>query len=118
MNMLSESEFKTRIVKLILDAKTEQALEELSDHYNVTAPKLKIGLPRGHKINTLGCYETRTETVSVLNGETFRNPSVVIHEFYHHLRTDITRKHLGTEKKAREFAQNFIDTYNKMNTNV
>jgi hypothetical protein len=114
MKLLSESEFKTRIVQLILDARTEQAIVELADHYNVTVPKLKIGLPRGHKINTLGSYETRNETVSVLNGETFRNPSVVIHEFYHHLRTDIARKHLGSEKKAREFAQNFIDEYNKM----
>ena len=113
--MLSEDDFKTRVVQLILDGKTEQAIDELADHYNVTVPKLKIGLPRGLKIETLGNYNPRNETISVLNGETSREPSVVIHEFYHHLRTDISKKHLGTEKKAREFTKSFIDAWSRNN---
>jgi hypothetical protein len=36
---------------------------------------------------------------------------VVLHEFYHHLRTSIDKKHRGTEKFAGEFAEEFIKAY-------
>jgi hypothetical protein len=41
----------------------------------------------------------------------FREPFVVLHEFYHHLRTALDRKHRGTEKYADEFAREFIEAY-------
>jgi hypothetical protein len=40
-----------------------------------------------------------------------RNPFVILHEFYHHLRTDLDLKHRGTEKHADAFAREFIQVF-------
>ena len=106
-----ESRFKAYIVWLILNGKAEEALEQLAEHYDVDMPKLKVGLPKRHKIKTLGCYSTRDETISVLNSDMLKEPSVIVHEFYHHLRIGLDMKHRGNERNAREFAQSFIDEY-------
>jgi hypothetical protein len=70
-----------------------------------------VGLPSRHRKNTLGCYTAKDQTISVLNSDTLKEPSVVLHEFYHHLRTSIDMKHRGTEKYAGEFAEEFIKAY-------
>ncbi len=108
-----ESRFKAYIVWLILRSETEKALGMLAEHYDVDVPKLTVGLPKRHKTNVLGCYSTRDHTISVLNSDTLRNPSIIIHEFYHHLRTDLDHKHRGNERNAREFAQDYLDAYKK-----
>ncbi|MCJ7714869.1 hypothetical protein MUO66_10495 [Candidatus Bathyarchaeota archaeon] len=105
------SNFKTLIVSLILNKKTEEALIVLAKKYNVTIPKLKVGLPKGHKKNTLGCYITKNSTITVHNGDLLFNPHVILHEFYHHLRTNIEKTHKGTEKNANKFALDFIREY-------
>jgi hypothetical protein len=106
-----DSRFKALIVWLILDGKTEEALEQLAKYYDVNLPKVKVGLPKRHRINTLGCYTAGNETISVLNSDMLKEPSVIIHEFYHHLRTGADMRHRGTERKARDFAQDFIEAY-------
>ena len=104
--------FKPLIVWLILNGRTEEAVERLAEHYKVNVPTLRIGLPKGHKRNIFGCYSHRTATISVLNSETLHNPFVILHEFYHHLRThSVNKKHKGTEKKANKFATDFIQAY-------
>lgn len=106
-----ENQFKAEIVRLIANGATEQALEKLAEHYNVTAPKLKVGLPKGRRSAALGCYEPRDKTISVLNSDVFRQPFVIIHEFYHHLRTKVDLTHKGTEKNANRFAREFLEAY-------
>jgi hypothetical protein len=109
-----EQRFEASIVWLILNGETEKALETLAKHYGVEVPKLKVGLPKGRKIKTLGCYAAKNKTISVLNSDVLKQPFVILHEFYHHLRTNADAKHLGTEKYADEFAKKFIQAYNSM----
>jgi hypothetical protein len=113
-----EPEFKVFIVWLILNGKTEKALELLAEHYGVNVPKIKVGLPKGRKRTALGCYNAKKGTIFVLNSDTLKEPFIIIHEFYHHLRTAIDKKHKGTEKYANEFARDFIQTYKSMAAKV
>jgi hypothetical protein len=109
-----EQRFEASIVWLILNGETEKALETLAKHYGVDLPKLRVGLPKGRRIKTLGCYTAKNKTISVLNSDVLKQPFVILHEFYHHLRTNADAKHLGTEKYADEFAKKFIQAYNSM----
>ena len=104
--------FKPTIVLLILNKQTEQALEMMAKNYQVDVPKLKIGLPKGHTSRTYGTYTTKDQTISLLNSDMLGNPFVVIHEFYHHLRSKaVDKMHRGTEKNADKFAIAFIEEY-------
>ena len=112
--MLShEEQFKARIVQLILLKRVEEALEELSRHYSVDVPGLRVGMPKGH-IGNAGCYVPKTKTIHVVNQEKLEDPFVILHEFYHHLRTQ-GGKHKGTEKYANKFADEFIETFKNFN---
>jgi hypothetical protein len=107
--------FKPTIVLLILNRQTEQALELLAKNYQVDTPKLKIGLPKGHKSRIYGTYTAKDQTISLLNSDMLGNPFVVLHEFYHHLRSKaIDRVHRGTEKNADRFAVAFIEEYQRV----
>ncbi|UCC33230.1 MAG: hypothetical protein JSW53_05530 [Candidatus Bathyarchaeota archaeon] len=104
--------FRARTVHLILARKPEEALERLSEYYNVEVPKVKIGMPKGH-VKSQGCYVPRKKTIYFSHRDAFYNPYVVLHEFYHHLRTR-DRKHKGTEKLADAFAKGFIESYKEL----
>lgn len=106
-----ENAFKAKIVWFILNGDTEEALSMLAEHYKVGIPRLKVGLPKRRKTSAIGCYEARNKTISVLNSDILKDPFVVIHEFYHHLRTKIDLQHKGTEKNADRFAIGFIAAY-------
>ena len=109
---MSQDNFKPLVVWLILNGKTEQALELLAKKYQVNVPDLKVGLPKKHKITAYGCYTSKDQTISVLNSDVLANPFVIIHEFYHHLRSiSIDRMHKGTEKNADKFALDFLTEY-------
>ncbi len=111
---MEQDNFKPLVVWLILNGKTENALELLSKNYKVNVPELKVGLPKGHKIKAFGCYTNKNETISVQNSDILVNPFVIIHEFYHHLRSKGADKmHRGTEKNADRFAVEFIEAYKK-----
>ena len=100
---------RPRIVWLILNQDAEQALILLAKHYNVNVPKLRVGLPKGHRKNIGGCYTSKNQTISLLNSDTLGNPFVILHEFYHHLRSrSVTQQHKGTEKNADKFAAEFL----------
>ena len=101
--------FKTKVVDLILTGKPEEALELLSQHYNVAVPELKVGLPKGCT-KSFGCYVAKNQTIHVLNRENLCSPYIIIHEFYHHLRTQ-GKEHKGTEKHAQRFAEEYLRTY-------
>ena len=107
-----QANFKPAIVLLILNKQTEEALEMLAKNYSVNIPNLKIGLPKGHKNKVYGCYTPKDATISLLNSDMLGNPFVVLHEFYHHLRSkSVDKQHKGTEKNANKFAVEFLKEY-------
>jgi len=103
--------FETKIVRLILSHDAEESLRSLAEHYNVDVPSLKVGLPKGH-VNVLGCYMAKNETIYVANSDGLVNPFLIMHEFYHHLRS-VSGRHRGTEKYADRFAREYLDAYRK-----
>jgi hypothetical protein len=105
------TDFRPLTVWLILNGEVEKAIEILSKNYKISTPKLKVGLPKGRKTKILGCYSPKNSTISVLNSDILRNPFVILHEFYHHMRTSIDKQHKGTEKNADKFASEFISAY-------
>jgi hypothetical protein len=105
----SDRLFKAKIVQLILQGQVYEALNMLSRHYGIDVPRLKVGMPKGHS-GKAGCYVPKNKTIYVINQEKFGDPFVILHEFYHHLRT-VGGKHMGTEKNADKFAQEYIKAY-------
>jgi len=104
-----EHTFKVKIVKLILAKSTDEAIELLSNYYNVSAPHLKVGMPR--QVGKKGaCYVSGTKTIHVRNRDKLEDPFIILHEFYHHLRTH-GGKHRGTERHANAFAQGFVEAF-------
>jgi Zn-dependent peptidase ImmA (M78 family) len=78
----------------------------------VNVPRLKVGLPKGRRKSVLGCYQSKSETISVLNSDVFGNPFVILHEFYHHLRSkSVDKQDRGTERNADKFAAEFLKEY-------
>ena len=109
---MAQDNFKPMVVWLILSGKPEEALELLAKNYQVKVPALKVGLPKGHKMTAYGCYTSKNQTISVLNSDVLLNPFVILHEFYHHLRSkSVDRMHKGTERGADQFALEFIAQY-------
>jgi len=104
-----EQVFKAKVVQLILMKETGEALKSLSRHYNVDVPHLKVGMPKKQSKNA-GCYVSKTKTIHVMSREKMEDPFVILHEFYHHLRTQ-DRKHRGTEKHANRFAEEFFEAF-------
>jgi hypothetical protein len=109
---MAQDNFKPLVVWLILNGKPEEALELLAKNYHVKVPALKVGLPKGHKITAYGCYTSKNQTISVQNSDVIVNPFVILHEFYHHLRSKaVDKMHKGTEKNADKFAIDFLREY-------
>jgi hypothetical protein len=103
--------FRAKVVCLILSKDTEEALEMLSQRYEVMKPKLKIGMPKRYSKNP-ACYVSKNRTIHVSRREILWNPHVILHEFYHHLRS-VTDAHGGIEKYADKFAKNYLDACKK-----
>lgn len=100
--------FKARIVQMILMKENFEAIKSLSSHYGVKEPYLKVGMPKGCRKNA-GCYVPKTKTIHVMN-QYFDNPFVILHEFYHHLRTQVM-EHRGSEKYADKFVKEYIQAF-------
>ena len=107
--LVDEQLFKARVVQLILRKEVGEALEALSQHHRVGVPRLKVGMPK-RSGGKAGCYVTGTKTIHVASSEKLCDPFVILHEFYHHLRTQ-GGKHRGTEKHANRFAEEYIAAY-------
>ena len=104
--------FRAKIVYLILSKDTKEALELLSNHYGIVVPKLKVGMPKRYSKNP-ACYVHKNTTIYVSHREILWNPHVILHEFYHHLRS-ITNAQGGIEKYANNFAKNYLQAYQKI----
>jgi len=104
--MTYDSCWKKSIVRLICERRPEEALALLAEKYSVKPPKLKVGTVKGRR-GVAGCYVAREETIYLPNAEMMFDPYVVLHEFYHHLRS-AEGKFSGSEKHADKFAREFI----------
>jgi hypothetical protein len=105
-------EMKTSVVALILDSKPEDALGLLSKWYKVPAPKLGVGVVEGKTKGVAAVYSLRRKEILAARREYLYDPFVMIHEFYHHLRS-ASGRHRGTEKDADRFALDFIEAYRR-----
>jgi len=105
--------FKAAVVASILDSKTEDAIEMLSRHYRVKKPRLGVGVFEGRTKGVGAVYSVQRREIRAANREFYYNPFVIIHEFYHHLRSS-SGKHRGTEKDADRFAIDFIEAYKRV----
>jgi len=114
--MNSERLLKAKVVALILSKEPEEALELLSRFYKIEAPELKVGMPKGHGKNP-ACYTAKDRTIHMANRENLHNAFLLLHEFYHHLRTRV-KEHKGTEGYADKFARDFIEAYNAVNVSI
>ena len=103
--------FKAYIVQLIIDKKTEQAIESLSQLYEINPPQIVVGTIKGKRRTVYAVYVQRECKIYCINSDIFYNPFIIMHEFYHHLRTT-AGVHRGSEKHANLYARDFIDSYN------
>ena len=104
---------KAKIVHMILNKKTEEALQNLSEFYNVTVPKIVVGTIKGKRRTVYAVYVQKESKIHVINSDIFYNPFIVLHEFYHHIRTR-AGVHRGSEKHANMYAQSFVDSYKRL----
>ncbi len=103
---------KAKIVFMILNKKTEEALQHLSKFYNTTPPEIVVGTIKGKRKTVYAVYVQKEAKIYAINSDVFYNPFVILHEFYHHIRTK-GGIHRGSEKNANRYAKSFIDAYNK-----
>jgi hypothetical protein len=104
---------KAKIVYMILNRKTEEALQNLSNFYNVSPPQIVVGTIKGKRRSAYAVYVQKESKIYAINSDIFYNPFVVLHEFYHHIRTK-GGIHRGSEKHANMYAKDFIDAYKKL----
>src|ERR671931_784167 len=104
---------RTKIVYMILSKRTEEALEYLSKVYNIATPEIVVGTVKGKRKTVYAVYVQKECKIYAINSDIFYNPFVVLHEFYHHIRTK-AGAHRGSEKNANMYAKSFIDSYNKV----
>ena len=98
------------IVKLILNKRTEESLQLLSNFYNVQSPEIVVGTIKGKRRTVHAVYVHNQRRIYATNSDIFYNPFVILHEFYHHLRYR-GMEHRGSEKSADKFALHFINSY-------
>ncbi|MGI0018903.1 MAG: hypothetical protein ACREAY_00365 [Nitrososphaera sp.] len=101
---------KAKIVYLILNRETEQALQMLSSFYRVKPPEVTVGTVKGKRRTAYAVYVPKERKIYAMNADIFYNPFVMLHEFYHHLRTQ-GGPHRGTERHADLYAHGFINSY-------
>ena len=108
----AEDKMKATVVALILDSKTEEAIDVLSRWYKVSRPRLGIGVVEGKTKGVAAVYSQNRKEILAARREFLYDPFVMIHEFYHHLRS-VSGKQRGTEKQADRFALDFIGAYRR-----
>jgi hypothetical protein len=104
---------KAKIVHMIFNRKTEEALRNLSKFYNIITPEITVGTIKGKRRSVYAVYVQKENKIYAINSDIFYNPFVVLHEFYHHIRTR-GGVHRGSEKHANMYAKDFIDAYMKI----
>jgi hypothetical protein len=98
---------------MILNKKTEEALKNLSQFYKVIPPEIIVGTIKGRRKTVYAVYVQRENKIYCINSDIFYNPFIILHEFYHHIRT-VGGIHRGSEKHANMYAKSFIESYKKI----
>jgi len=98
---------------MILDKRTEEALLMISKLYEIKAPEIVVGTVKGKRRTVYAVYVQKESRIYCINSDVLYNPFIIIHEFYHHLRT-VAGVHKGSEKHANQYARGFIVSYNKI----
>jgi hypothetical protein len=101
---------KAKVVQMIFDKQTEEALQSLGRFYKVNPPKIVVGTIKGKRRSVYAVYVQKECKIYCINSDIFYNPFIIMHEFYHHLRTT-AGVHKGSEKHANMYARDFIDSY-------
>lgn len=109
--MQDEHELHIQVVQVILEGKPERALQLLSSYYEIVVPDLRVGTVKRHR-RVLGCYLPNEKRIYVSKSEYLSNPFIILHEFYHHLRT-FSGKKRQAEKRADQFANTFIEDFRR-----
>jgi len=104
---------KANVVNMILNKKTEEALKNLSQFYKVIPPEITVGTIKGKRKTVYAVYVQRESKIYCINSDVFYNPFIILHEFYHHIRTK-GGIHKGSEKYANTYAKSFIESYKKI----
>lgn len=107
-----DDDSKAKVVHLILGKAPERALEFLATLYKVKSPKLRVGTVKKHRKTALAVFVHKDNTIYLSNSDLLYNPFVLLHEFYHHIRTNFG-VHRGTERNADAFAKDFVDSYRR-----
>jgi len=108
----TDNAFRTEVVRMILDGHPEEALRCLSVHYGVEEPDLRVGTVKRHR-KVLGVYVHKENRIYISKSDLMKNPFVILHEFYHHLRASQTPRNEQVEKRADSFALAYIRAYQK-----
>ena len=98
--------WRAMVVRLIREGRPEDSLVLLADKYGVTPPRLKVGTVKAHR-SVAGCYVAKQKTIYISKAEVMSEPYVILHEFYHHLRST-QGKYAASEKHAQAFAMDFM----------
>jgi hypothetical protein len=85
-------------------------LQALSSFYHIAPPQIEVGTVKGKRRTAYAVYVTKEKKIYAMNSDIFSNPFVILHEFYHHLRSR-SGVHRGTERHANLYAKGFIDSY-------
>jgi hypothetical protein len=104
---------RAKIVHMILNGRTEDALCQLSKIYSISPPKILVGTIKGRRRTVYAVYVQQSMKIYATNSDVFYNPFVMLHEFYHHLRTR-GGEHRGTERHANNYANWFITAYDNI----
>lgn len=102
--------FKAKIVQMILNKETKVALQSLGEFYKVKPPQVVVGTIKGKRKTVFAVYVQRESKIYCISSDIYYNPFIILHEFYHHLRTH-GGVHRGSEKHANKYAKGFIDSY-------
>ncbi len=112
-----DDNIKANVVHLILEKKPEEALKLLSSMYSVKNPKLRVGTVKKRRKTALAVYVHKANTIYASNSDILYNPFVMLHEYYHHIRSQ-SGDHRGTEKGADSYAREFIQSYLRVHSHI
>lgn len=98
------------VVNLILNKKTEEALSLLSSFYKIAPPEIRVGTVKGKRKTVYAVYVPRERRIYASTSDIYYNPFIVLHEYYHHLRSQGT-VHRGSEDHANKYAKEFLLSY-------
>jgi len=107
---LPDLQIQFDVVNLILNRKTEDALNLLSSFYKIAAPDIKVGTIKGKRKTVYAVYVPRERRIYASTSEIYYNPFIILHEYYHHLRSQGT-VHRGSEDHANKYAKEFLLSY-------